>query len=171
MNKNSVLKREIKNMYGNVLGIGNINDKVVEHLYNNQNITICNILSKNTYNGDEKNSSKLKKISLSNLRKFKKKRINFLIVDYDIEKYIKTFIKDSIYITNNYIYFCTKDKNKIKKLYSRYNISLKEVKCSDTYILIIDVKKAKNNYIKELIYSIVDFIEKIGEIITELLLN
>ena len=171
MKKNSVLKSEIKNMYGNVLGIGNLDESIVNKLDSNKKIMICNILSNNSYENDEEGNEKLKKISISNLRKFKKKRVNYLICDYsNIDKYLNTFIKDSIYITNNYIYFCTNNK-KIKKLYERYDITLKEVKCSDTNILIIDTSKAKNNYIKELIYKIIDFIEKIIDIITELLIN
>lgn len=169
MKKNSVLISEIKNMSGNVLGIGDFDNKIVEKLDKNNNITTCNILGNSDYTGEQTGRSK--KMRLSKIRKFKHKRIDYLIVNYkDIDKFLKTFIKDSIYITKQNIYFCSNNP-KILKLYNRYNVSIKTIKCSDENIYVIDTSKAKNNKVKEFIYRILDFFEFIIDVITELLLN
>ena len=167
MKKNSVLNKEIENMKGNVLGIGDFNKTLVNKINKNTNITNCNILGNGE--SDEEGKSRLKKMRISDIRRFKHKKINYLICDYNkIDKYLKTFIKDSIYITKDYIYFCTNNEI-IKKLYNRYNVEIKEVKCSDTNILIINTKKAKNNRVKECVYLVVDTFDKFVEIITNLL--
>lgn len=168
MKKNSVLSKEIENMSGNVLGIGDFNKTLINKINKNINIINCNVLGNGESDDDVK--TRVKKMRISNLRKFKHKRINYLICNYDnINNHLKTFIKDSIYITKDYIYFCTNDIEYIKKLYNRYNVSIKEIKCSDQSILIINTKKAKNNKLKEMFYMIADSIEKAIEIITNLL--
>ena len=171
MKKNSALNKEIKNMYGNTLIIGDIEEKLVKTLENNKKIKICNILGNKEYDSDGE-SSKTKKFRLTKLRKFKKKKVNFLICDYNkIDNYLKTFIKDSIYITNDYIYFCTNKPSKIRKKYQRYNVEIKEINCVESTILIINTSRAKNNKIKEFIYNIIDFFENIIDIITEMLVS
>jgi hypothetical protein len=116
-------------------------------------------------------SGHTKKITLKKLRKFKKKRVNYLLVNYDnIGEYLNSFIKDSIYITNDYIYFVT-DNKKIEKYYNRYNTDIKTIKCNNKNIYIINTKKAKNNKVKEFIYSVLDKFDKIVDIITNLLLS
>ncbi len=170
MKKDKVLLSEIKDFSGNVFGIGDINDELVDALNKNKKVKELNILSNKEYSvgsGDGKN----KKISIRNIKKLKKKRVNFLLVDYNnIDDYLKTFIKDSIYITKDYIYFVT-DNKKIKKYYSRYNTSIREIKCSDKTIYVVDVKKAKNNKVKEFFFSIVDYIDRGIELITNMLLS
>ena len=91
--------------------------------------------------------------------------------DYDnIDEYLKTFIKDSIYITKEYIYFVT-NNDSIKKYYGRYKTNIRTIKCSDKYIYVIDTKEAKNNKIKELFYGVVDSVSRLIDIITNLLLS
>ena len=170
MNSIDSLKKELKLFSGNVLGIGDINDEIVNLLNENNNITELNILSNKSYNMGDR-SGKGKKLSIRNLRKMKKKHINYLLVDYDkIDEYINTLIKDSIFITHDYIYFVTNNK-KIKKLYNRYDVDISEVKCSDKTIFIINTNRAKNNKFKEFFYSIIDFITHIIDIITNMLLS
>ena len=165
--KNNILLKEIPKMHDNVLYIGDATEKIIDKLNSNKNIKECNFLSKKEY-GEAKEKGKTKKVDLGNLRKFKKKRINYLICDYqNIENYLRIFIKDSIYITKDYIYFCTNNPEKIKKLYSRYNVEIKE----KDNILIIDVTKAKNNKIKEFFYNIIDIINMVIEEITNMLLS
>ncbi|MBP3765562.1 MAG: hypothetical protein J6G98_00080 [Bacilli bacterium] len=170
MNSIDTLKKEIKVFSGNVLGIGDINDELVKKLNDNEAIYELNILSNKSYTIGNA-SGKGKKISIRNLKKMKKKQVNYLLVDYDkIDEYINTFIKDSIYITHDYIYFVTNNK-RIKKLYNRYNVDISEIKCSDKTIYIINTKRAKNNAFKEFFYSIYDYITRIIDIITNLLLS
>lgn len=171
MKKNKILETRIKKMSGNVLGIGINNKDVLKQINLNSKILECNILS-NEFDGDS-GKGKGKKISITKIRKkFKKKRIDYLICDYEmLNDYLKSFIKDSIYITKGYIYFCTKNPEVIKRKYNRYHIKLEEIKCSDATILVIDVSKAKNNKIKELFYQIYDDISYLIDIVTNLLLS
>lgn len=170
MNSNDALKKEIKSFSGNVLGIGDIKDELVKKLNDNDAIYELNILSNKSYNIGS-TSGKSKKISIRNLRKMKKKHVNYLLVDYDnIDEYINTFIKDSIYITKDYIYFVTNNK-KIKNLYNRYDVDINEIKCSNKNIYVVNTKRAKNNKFKEFLYSIIDFITHIIDLITRMLLS
>ena len=164
------LEKEIKNMSGNVLAIGSFDEKIIKQFIKNKKITDCNIIGDSKVT-DDYTCGKTKKIRLSRLRKLKHKRINYLICNYDIEKYIKTFIKDSIYITKDYIYFIVKKTPKLKELYNRYDVTIEEIKLDKEILLKIDVTKAKNNVFKEAFYSVVDFIKEVIELITNLLLG
>lgn len=170
MKKNKALLSEIKNFSGNVLGIGDISDDIVDSLNKNDKVIELNILSNKDYNIGT-GSGKGKKLSIRNLRKLKKKRVNYLLVDYkNIDEHIKTFIKDSIYITKDYIYFVA-DNKKIKKYYNRYKTDIKEITLTDGLIYVINTKNAKNNKFREFYYSIVDSIDSLVELITNLLLS
>ena len=170
MEKNKVLLSEVKSFSGSVLGIGDISDEIVKSLNNNKKVTELNILSNKDYNIGS-GLGKGKKISIKKLRKFKKKRINYLLIDYEnIDEYIKTIVKDSIYITSDYIYFVTNNK-KIKKYYSRYSNDIKEININKSSIYVINSKDTKNNIFKEFIYSIIDSVDRMIEIITNLLLS
>lgn len=171
MKKNKFLESNIKKMEGNLLAIGIEDNNLLQTINKNDKILNCDILSNNLTKG--KNGKSGKKFYLSKLRKkFKKKRIDNLICDYDtLEEYLKTFIKDSIYITRGTIYFCTNNPEIIKKKYRRYLVGINEVKCTDKYVIIIDASKAKNNKIKEFIYQVIDSIVLIIDAITDLLLS
>lgn len=170
MKSKNVLLKEIQKFSGNVLGIGNISDDIVNKLNKNDSVTELNILSNKSYDIGS-STGKGRKISIKNIRKLRKKHINYLLVDYDkIDEYLSTFVKDSIFITKDYIYFVSNNK-KIEKLYNRYNVDIKELKTSDKTIFVINTSNAKNNKIKEFIYSIIDFINRIIDIITSMLLS
>lgn len=164
------LSKEIKNMEGNVLAIGDFEENIIKQFIKNKKIIDCNIIGNSKATVDYE-CGKSKKVRLSKLRKFKHKKINYLICNYDIEKYLKTFIKDSIYITKDYIYFMTKKTTKLKELYNRYDVDIEETKLDKETLLKINVKKAKNNIFKEAFYSIIDFIKEVIELITNLLLG
>lgn len=167
------LLKIVPKIQGNLLGIGISDPKILKKIDQNTKITTCNLLDDINQNDSSKKQGKQKKINFNKLRKiFKKKKIDYLIVDENIIKdKDKNFISDSIYITKNTIIYLTSDKEKIAKKYSRYNTKIEEIKCLDKYVLKINVENAKNNKIKEKIYQIVDFLNYIIDIITELLLN
>lgn len=174
MKINKLLVSNIKKISGNVLAIGDFKDDILSAIEKNTNIIECNILSNNMDKGEKgKSKGKNKKVQLNNLRKtFKKKAINYLICDYDkLNNYLKTFIKDSIYITKEKIYFCTNDEDKIVKKYNRYNTKIEIVECTDKKLVIIDTSQAKTNMIKDKCYFILDFIIETIDFITDLLLN
>ena len=73
------LIEQIKNMHGNVLGIGITDSKVLKSIDENNNIVICNLLGElDKKNNSSHKEKKVKKISLEHLEKsFKKKKDRF----------------------------------------------------------------------------------------------
>lgn len=174
MKINDYLNTNIKKMSGNVLGIGIDQPKLLDSLKLNKNITECNLLD--SYSKTSGTGGRGKKVRLSKLRKkFKKKNVDYFICRYEsVPDIIDILIRDSIYISKNYIYIYGFDKEKlekIKKKYNRYKVDIEKVKCSDGIVLKIECSKAKNHFLKEKKYKMIDFFGDIIEIVTELLIN
>lgn len=162
---------------GNVLGIG-VNKTIINALNKNNRILNCNLLDSEISSGTiSKKKKRQKKIRIKKLRKvFKKKKVDFIICNIEtIKTYLKTFIKDSIYINKDmlYIYNINDDelKQELIRKYQRYNTEIKEIKDGNTIILQIDNKKSKTNILKDYIYLIVDTVLNIFEIISDMLLS
>lgn len=163
---------------GNVLGIG-VDEKISEILEQNNLVTNCNLLNSYSKETNKKQTKKkrLKKIRIKKLRKvFKHKKVDFIICNTEeIKKYLKTFIKDSIYINKDMLYiYNIKDeelKQELIKKYKRYNTIVEEIKDENTTILKIDNKNSKTNIIKDTIYLIIDTLTQLLNIISDLLLN
>lgn len=163
---------------GNVLGIG-VDEKIAQILEQNTLVLNCNLLNSYTNKANKKQTKKqrLKKIRIKKLRKiFKKKKVDFIICNIEeIKRYLKTFIKDSVYINKDMLYiYNIKDeelKNNLIKKYKRYNTIIEEIKDNDAIILKIDNKNAQTNIIKDFTYLIIDTVLKLFEIISDLLLN
>lgn len=160
---------------GNVLGIG-VDEKISEILEQNDRVLNCNLLNSfsNTNNTKDGKKEKLKKIRIKKLRKvFKKKKVDYIICNInEIKKYMKTFVKDSIYINKEILYiYNLKDeeyKKELIKKYKRYNTKIEEL---DDETLKIDNSNAKTNIIKDSFYLIVDTLTSLFNIISDLLLN
>lgn len=163
---------------GNVLGIG-VDEKISEILEQNNLVTNCNLLNSYSKETNKKQTKKkrLKKIRIKKLRKvFKHKKVDFIICNTEeIKKYLKTFIKDSIYINKDMLYlYNIKDeelKQELIKKYKRYNTIVEEIKDNNETILKIDNKKSKTNIIKDTFYLIIDTLTQLLNIISDLLLN
>lgn len=163
---------------GNVLGIG-VDEKITKILEQNERVLNCNLLNSETKNEKKTHEKKqrLKRIRIKNIRKiFKKKKVDFIICNTDeIRKYLKTFVKDSIYINKNMLYlYNIKDedlKQELIKKYKRYNTKIEEIKDKDTIILKIDNKEAKTNIFKDYMYLIIDTLIQLFNLISDLLLN
>ena len=158
------IRYEIKNLKGFILGIGRFDELFLKQIMNNDDVSFS-ILTNSSLDKDyvKKNNKlvdkrKNKEISVKKLKKvFKKNRPNYMIIDInEINSFLKTFIKDSLYITNKKIYIYTSNKdidlNEIYKLYKRYN---KNIVIDGEYI-IIDMENYKNSVIKNFVYYIVD---------------
>lgn len=160
---------------GNVLGIG-VDENISGILEQNERVLNCNLLNSfsNTKNTKEENKQRLKKIRIKKLRKvFKKKKVDFIICNIDeIKKYIKTFVKDSIYINKQILYIYNLNdeeyKKEIIKKYKRYNTKIEEI---DDSTLKIDNSNAKTNIIKDSFYIIIDTLISLFNMISDLLLN
>ena len=163
---------------GNVLGIG-VDEKISEILEQNDRVLNCNLLNSYTKETNQKQTKKQrpKRIRIKKIRKvFKKKKVDFIICNTEeIKKYMKTFIKDSIYINKDMLYlYNIKDeelKQELIKKYKRYNVIVEEIKDKNETILKIDNKNSKTNIIKDTLYLILDTMIQILNIISDLLLN
>lgn len=163
---------------GNVLGIG-VDEKISEILEQNDLVTNCNLLNSYSKETNKKQTKKkrLKKIRIKKLRKvFKHKKVDFIICNTEeIKKYLKTFIKDSVYINKDMLYlYNIKDeelKQELIKKYRRYNTIVEEIKDENTTILKIDNKNSKTNIFKDTLYLIIDTLTQLLNIISDLLLN
>ncbi len=187
----------IKKFEGSVLAIG-LNVDLIKRLEENMNILDLDTLNlidnrrKNKFskkNLDEKVKElrehdekykiqrlKTKKINIKKLRKYyNKKKTNYLICNYEeIKRFMKYFIKDSVYINNNMLYLygiSLEDVKTIVKKYKRYNVLIKPTIKDDYFILEIDNKESKNNKIKDFFYLIHDTIENVVEFIGDILIN
>ena len=166
MNK---LKNIIKNLSGNVLGIG-LDEDFTNLIEKNDKIIECNLLNSYT-KGKFKKSFFKKTIRIKKIRKvFKKKRVDYIICNYDeIKDYLNTFVKDSIYINKGKLYFYGDiDFELLKLKYSRYNTKINLI---DKKTIEIDNSLAKNSFLKDNYYRFIDFKNHLIEIIGDILMN
>ncbi len=163
------LKKIIKKLSGNVLGIG-LSEDLIKEIEDNDKIVNCNLL--NPYIKGKKRFNLFNKtIKIKKIRKvFKKKKIDYIICNYDeINNYFGTFVKDSIYINKNKIYyFGNIDISLLKHKYGRYNTNFI---VKNKNLIEIDISDAKNNFFKDNYYRLIDFKDKLIEIIGDLLMN
>ncbi len=170
------LLKIVKKLDGKLLVIGNFDTKILNCINNNNNIISCDILTSKNDDTKYDTKGKQKKINISSLRrKYKKKKINYIIADInEIDKYLKTFVKDSIFINQKEIIFLS-DKNYdydlIKNKYKRYKTDIEVLNYKDGKILKINTVKAKTNKIKDFVYYIVDTILNIIDLIGEFLVS
>lgn len=165
---------------GSVLAIG-ADEKIVKILDENERVINCNLL--NSYTPNKKNTKskrkqpKLKKIKIKKIRKiFKKKKVDFIICDIkEIQKYLKTFIKDSVYINKDMLYIYNIDDENLQeeliKKYNRYNVKIDVINDENNKIIKIDNKKSKTNFIKDFMYLIIDTFFAAIDIISDILMN
>ena len=168
---NKELIKIISDIEGFVLAIG-IDDKMANAVDKNDKIVKCDILNYFSKKEEKGKAKKQKTINIRNIRKiYKKKKVDYIVCNYtQIQKYLKTFVKDSIYINKTKLYYFGElDEELIIKKYKRYNTKIEIKKYKNDSIIEIDNSKAKNNILKEFIYKIVDgfnnFVEVIGDIL------
>ena len=161
---------------GNVLGIG-VDEKISQILEQNERVLNCNLLNSEVKITQQGKKERQKKISVKKIRKiFKKKNVDYIICNIEeMKKYLKTFIRDSIYINKDMLYiYNIKDeelKEELIKKYKRYNTKIEEIKDKNNIILKIDNKNSKTNKIKDIKYMIIDTLISLFNLISDLLLN
>ena len=175
----SDLKNISKDVSGKVLVIGLENKTVEQVLDKNGNITELYTMK---FNGKKKIKDKTrgrrgKTISIKKIRKiFKKKKVDYIICNIeDISKFLRTFIRDSVYINKTKLYIYGNknnlDSKLIEKRYKRYNTSITITEYNKDLIMEIDNSKAYNNKIKDMFYNISDIGYSIVNVIGDLLIN
>jgi len=176
MKVNSNIKKYIKNMTGTVIGVGIDNKEITETIDKNNKIVMCDLLNSIDIDGKSQGKNKKKKKYVKKLRKkYKKKKVNYIIVNSnEINRYLKTFVRDSIYINNTEIYYYMDkfyDIENIIKRYKRYNTKIDVIKCDDGNIIKINTSKAKNNFLKDKLYFIIDTLGNGADIIGDILVS
>ena len=172
------LLKEIQKMEGTLLGIGLHNKKFEKAINQNSKITICNLLeepqkrfSKHKFKVNEYSRT----VNIKKLRKvFHQKKTNYIICNSStIKPFLKSFVKDSVYINSNklYIYGKKKELQEIMPKYQRYtnDIVLKEF--DKKAVLIVNNTETKNNFFKDLGYFWKDTFNNLLDALTHLLAN
>lgn len=169
----------LKKIDGNVLAIGLDDDNMLKLLEENNNIAECNLLnaSSNQKGMKRKIKKQKKNFNIRQLRKkFHKKKVDYIICNMnDIYPYIKTFIKDSVYINRKKLYFYGDmkkyDLDKIISRYKKYGARIEQTFYNNYFLITILNEKSKTNKIKDSWFSLVDFMHFLYEIIGDLLIN
>ena len=175
MKVNSNIKKYIKNMTGTVIGVGIDNKEILETIEKNNKILVCDLLNSVNIEDNLIQKRKKKKYVKKLRKKYKKKNVNYIIVNSnEINRYLKTFVRDSVYINDTEIYYYM-DKNydieNITKRYKRYNTEIEVIKCDDGNIIRINTSKARNKFFKDKFYFIVDTLSNIADIIGDILVS
>lgn len=172
----SKLEYEIKNLKGFVLGVGYLKDKILKEMEKNDYIEVdlltndSPFISKKNINAIPK-KQKGKKVSIKKIKKiFKKKRPDYIICNIDdVLSYLRYFVKDSLYITNNTIYIYSDSKNiNLDDIYKRYKRYIDSIDNKDGYI-IINTLNYKNKALKNIKYFVVDTLNIIYDFIGNIL--
>ena len=177
---NKELIKIIKKLSGSVLTIG-LDDELINELEKNSKILELDEINLTSRKKGEVKRSNLKglkgkKINIKKLRKiYNKKRTNYILCNYEIlKRYMRYFIKDSVYINNKTLYLygtSIKDVKNIITKYKRYNVLIKPTENKDYFILEIDNSNSKNNFFKDILYFIFDTFELISDLIGNFLIN
>lgn len=158
------MNKELKNIHGNVLGIG-LTEKMIDILNQNKHIIECYLMDSDS-NNIENSKGCNKTVNIKKIKKiFKKKSFDYIICNFEqIKPYLRSFIKNSIYLNKGKVCFYNiKDFElaELERRYCRYHAT-SEIKKD---FIIIDTTLSKTNflkngcfYIRDLGYDIVDYI-------------
>ncbi|MDD3392074.1 MAG: hypothetical protein PHE54_00780 [Bacilli bacterium] len=178
MNKISkYLSDNLKKAKGSVLAIGLNDQKLLDDMEKNNDITYVELLSTNIGSDGSKKSWFTKKVTIKEFKKkYKKKKINYIVCDYHLIKdQLKHFIKNSVYINKEYLYlFGDKDEidiDLITKRYSRYNTSIDIIENNKEVLIVINNSKAKNHFFKDIYYLIIDSLYNVLDLLGTFLAN
>ena len=180
MKVNLYLEKILQKLCDNVITIGVRDQKLLNVLEENNNIKSCYTLNSESNSESSKSKWSLRRNKVISIKKFrrvfKKKKIDIILCNIeDINPYLKTFIKDSIYICRGSIYYYGKKKDiditYLKSKYDRYKVTYKEEKLKDGIVFIININNAKTYRIKELWYKIYDGVNSASNLLSDYLTN
>lgn len=162
-----MLNKELKKISGSVLGIG-LDEKAQNILDKNKNVVECFLLNSNS-TGNSKTKGRTKTINIKKIRKiFRKKSFDYIIGNFEeLKPYLRSFIKNSIYLNKGKIYFYNITDFELEELENRYKRYNSKIDINKD-LVIIDNSNAKTNvlkniiyYTRDLTYDIIDYIGKI----------
>ena len=163
-------------MSGSLVAIGIKDTDLIKEIDKNNKIFMCDLLNSVSLKSKTSTKKSQKKKYVKNLKKhYKKDKINYMIINIDeVEKMLKTFIRDTIYINNKEIYYFSNRKyilEKVEKRYHRYTNKTEITKYEDGYILKINTENTKNNYFKDKLYYLLDTMSNGADIIADILIS
>lgn len=172
------LLTKIKSMQGSLIGIGIESEKIKKAIQNNNGIETCYLLEETSSNFNKKKlklKEKGRTINIKKIRKtFKKKRIDNVICNYQtVKPFLKTFVRDSVYINKGYLFiYGTKEElEDLKNRYQRYTTNIQLTEEKDSAVLIIDNRNTKNNRLKDMGFWWKDTGTSIADFLTLILVN
>lgn len=167
------LQKEIKTWRGSVLGIG-LQENLKEVIQNNPHIEECNLLE---LGGTTKKGKGTfgKTISIKKIKKyFPKKTYRYIIADYQvIAPYKKTFIRDSIRLSNAEVFFYLPleiEEDHLLAMYRRY-VDAEVIPFQDGKIVRVQVDLATTNWVLDKLYFLVDWLWDLGDRISDLFVS
>ena len=172
---NKKMEEILKQLSGKVVGIG-LSDEFVEIVGQNNQIDNFTLMENNSSKKSGK-SGRSKVVHIKKIHKiFKKKKIDFTVVNFnDIEKYIKYFVKNSIFITKKKIYLYgninQEQINNLLRKYNRYQVKSNLSKFGKKTIIEIDSTNSRNNYFKDKGYLLFDILDELLTILSDVLIK
>lgn len=166
-----MIDKELKKVTGSVLAIG-LNEKQADILNNNNEVLECFLLNANTQTEDSGTKMHNRIINIKKIRKiFKRKKFDYIICNFkEIRPYLRSFIKNSIYLNNKIIYFYNIKNFEIEELerrYIRYNADFNY----KTKLATIDNTHSKTNLFKNIYFSLTDMIYDAIDYVGNLFVN
>lgn len=173
------MNKQVKTMYDMILGI-NLNSTLVEGLKKNEKISNCNLLEYDglgIFKGRNRilKKDKQERVTLKKLiKRFGKKSHTFSIANIQtIHSHKKTFVRDSINLTQKQIFLYVEedyDESHLVAMYRRYT-DVEVVNCKDGRILKIETDQVKTNYLLDKLYFFVDIIWDFFDLISDVLVR
>ena len=174
------LKNISKSISGNVIIIG-LDYATVEDVIDKNdkinNLYIMNFKGKKRTRKIEKGYKRDKVISIKKIRKvFKKKKIDYIICNIDdVRKFLRSFIKNSVYINKNKLYIYGNNDNVdielLENRYKRYTDDILITKYNNDILIEINNTNSYNNRLKDFCYHIFDIgydiVDFIGNILVD----
>ena len=109
-------------------------------------------------------------------KKFHKKKIDDILCNMnDIYPYLKTFVKDSVYINKGKLYFYGEkgkyDLEKMVQKYKKYHAKVEQDFEGNYFFFTISNEQSKPSKLKDIWFSVSEFMIWLYEIIGEMLIN
>lgn len=169
----------IKRLKGNVLIIGIEEENILKSIEENANIEKCYVMNGVANNSTHHKKAKKKKpnFQIKKLRKkFHKKKIDDIICNMnEIYPYLKTFVKDSVYVNREKLYFYGEkgkyDLEKMIQKYRKYHAKVEQDFEGNYFFITVSNEQSKPNKLKDIWFSVTEFMIWLYEMIGEILIN
>lgn len=165
----------LEQLSGKVVGIG-LKKELVEVINQNEQVSNFTLLESN-FNKQKGKSGRVKVVHIKKIHKiFKKKRIDYTIVNFkDVERFMKYFIKNSIFITKQKIYlYGNINKDQVEEIiqkYERYQVKINLNRYGKKVIIEIDSTNSYNNYFKDRLYLLIDTLDELLTVLSDVLIK